>query len=249
MKLNHWQVIAICILGFSLGYFTGLEYPINTLEPYHPHHISIEASQANANIVAVSQRTGKGNIGSVNVRMVPGNGKTLTDTNPFIEASTQLSASTAKNVAERLVGMRIVKHDIIYSFDITGTVIGGPSAGVSMAVATAAAMKNRSIRDDVVATGSINYDGSIGEVGSIVEKAKAAGEAEMDLFLVPEGQGTFIRYKEEVEREEVAPGFIVRRRNYIPEKMDLNNYTQENYDMRTEEIRNVREALNYMLEG
>ncbi|MFP4006348.1 MAG: S16 family serine protease, partial [Candidatus Hadarchaeia archaeon] len=44
------------------------------------------------------------------------------------------------------------------------------------------------IRNGVVITGSISPDGEIGPVGGVKEKAEAAEAANMEIFLVPEGQ-------------------------------------------------------------
>lgn len=244
MKIDKWNLAASWILIFLLGYFVALGVPnnINTYTPFESANITVASSK----IVAVSEGGGRGSIGSVNVEISPGNGKTLVETNPFIEPDTQLSASTSKRVAEMYTGKSLVNHNIIYSFDISGTVIGGPSAGASMTAATIAAIEGRDINQNAVITGTINPDGSIGRVGSIFEKASAAGESGMNKFLVPKGQETLIRYKEEIKREEVAPGFIIRRVHYIPEEISLNNYTMRKYGMRTIEVEDIEEALSFL---
>ncbi len=65
--------------------------------------------------------------------------------------------------------------------------IGGPSAGLAYALAISD-MIDRS--DDaqgraVAATGTIDADGKVGEVGGVAEKAVAAEHAGADLFVVP----------------------------------------------------------------
>ena len=65
----------------------------------------------------------------------------------------------------------------------------GPSAGAALTIATIAALKHDSIRSDVVITGTINADGTIGQIGGVLEKAQAAKDIGAKLFLVPVGQG------------------------------------------------------------
>jgi Lon-like protease len=70
--------------------------------------------------------------------------------------------------------------------------IGGPSAGLAYALAITD-MIDRA--DDaqgraVAATGTIDADGTVGEVGGVAEKAIAAKDAGADLFLVPRDEVT-----------------------------------------------------------
>ena len=81
------------------------------------------------------------------------------------------------------------KTDVLFSINgDSAQIVGGPSAGSAMAVATAAALMNKQIRKDIVVTGTIEQGGDIGQVGGLVEKAKVAKENGVRLFLVPHGQ-------------------------------------------------------------
>ncbi len=64
-----------------------------------------------------------------------------------------------------------------------------------MTVATVAALKNLSIRDDVYMTGMIYPDGYIGPVGGLKYKLEAAAKNGAKIFLIPQGQR--ITYVEE----------------------------------------------------
>lgn len=204
------------------------------------------ARSASAPIVAVSQ-TGEGTIGQVTVRIRPGTGKVLLDTNPFIETSTQISATTARNVAEEVTGVSLRDKDVIYTFSISGTYLGGPSAGAAMTAATIAAIRNASIRRDIAITGSIRPDGRIGRVGGVVEKAMTAGEHGMETFLVPAGQSHITFYRRVIERERVAPGFLYRDTRYEPIRIRLNNLTRRRYGMGTRSVATIQEALPTLL--
>ncbi|MFB6076807.1 MAG: S16 family serine protease, partial [Candidatus Nanohaloarchaea archaeon] len=190
---------------------------------------------ATANIVAVAQGGG-GTVGQVTVKIVPGSGKVLLDTNPFVETDTQFSAKTAKSVAEQVTGVSLDDRNVVYTFSIRGDYLGGPSAGAAMTVATIAAIRNATVRQDAVITGTVRPDGRIGQVGGVVEKAVAAGNNGMDLFLVPEGQETMTYYERRVEEERVGPGFAFRDVRYVPRTVDLSNLTTERFGMAVDAV-------------
>ncbi len=71
------------------------------------------------------------------------------------------------------------------SYSITGA-IDGPSAGGLMTVAVAAAIRNQQPRPGVAMTGTISPDGSIGIVGGILDKIKAAERAGFETVVIPQ---------------------------------------------------------------
>jgi PDZ domain-containing protein len=68
--------------------------------------------------------------------------------------------------------------------------IGGPSAGLAFTLALIDELTKGNLmgRGRVVATGTINEDGSVGAIGALEQKAIAARDAGATLFLVPAGQ-------------------------------------------------------------
>jgi len=101
-------------------------------------------------------------IGTVHVALKAGTGNVLVNTNPFVEPDTQYSVREAVEVAENFTNMNISNKDIIISFDINGTVIGGPSAGAATTVTAIAAMEGKNVRPDGAITGTIEEEGYIG---------------------------------------------------------------------------------------
>jgi Lon-like protease len=67
--------------------------------------------------------------------------------------------------------------------------VEGPSAGLAFALEVYSALTGGSLANGhrVAATGAINVDGSVGEIGGAAQKAIGAGEAKADVFLVPQG--------------------------------------------------------------
>ncbi len=119
-----------------------------------------------------------------------GTGHVFVDTSPYTQVDLQGSARLAAMVASDALGIDQRAYDFYYIIDISSPIIGGPSAGGALTVATIAAINNWSLKPDLVMTGMINPDGSIGPVGGIPYKLEAAAARNYTLFLVPEGQGT-----------------------------------------------------------
>ncbi|VVB87637.1 Lon protease [uncultured archaeon] len=119
-----------------------------------------------------------------------GTGHVFVDTSPYTQVDLQGSARLAAMVASDVLGIDQRSYDFYYIIDISSPIIGGPSAGGALTVATIAAIENWTIKPDVVMTGMINPDESIGPVGGIPYKLQAAAAKNYTLFLVPEGQGT-----------------------------------------------------------
>jgi hypothetical protein len=66
--------------------------------------------------------------------------------------------------------------------------IDGPSAGALMAVGVAAAIRGDPVRSKMAMTGTVEVDGSIGDVGGIPQKVRGAAAAGMETVLIPSGQ-------------------------------------------------------------
>jgi predicted S18 family serine protease len=69
----------------------------------------------------------------------------------------------------------------------TSTGTDGPSAGAVMTVGFVAPLKGERIRRGIAVTGTINPDGTIGSVGSIPDKIRAAVREGYRTILIPEG--------------------------------------------------------------
>jgi predicted S18 family serine protease len=72
------------------------------------------------------------------------------------------------------------------AYAATGT--DGPSAGAVMTVGFAALFKGDRIRRGIALTGTIRSDGTIGPVGGIPDKVRAAVREGYRTILIPEGQ-------------------------------------------------------------
>jgi PDZ domain-containing protein len=83
-----------------------------------------------------------------------------------------------------------VHFDPPFKVDIASDRIGGPSAGLAFTLEVLDVLTKGELTGGhkVAATGTIELDGSVGEVGGVAQKAVAVEAAGVDLFLVPKAE-------------------------------------------------------------
>ena len=128
-----------------------------------------------------------GGIFQLEVQTRPGNGSVYTDISPRMGLATQESESDAVQYAFSSTGMNPSQCDVLFRMkgNFGDNSVDGPSAGAAMAVATRAALLNRTIRQDAAMTGTISRSGSVGAVGGVIEKALAAKDTGAKYFVAP----------------------------------------------------------------
>ena len=195
-------------------------------------------------IVGVDKE-GRGIVGNLTVEIQPGKGRILVDTSPLQGLYTQSSERVAVKVASDITKFNFSSYDVIYSISTPGaTNVEGPSAGAAMAIATIAAVKNKTISDSFSITGTVEEDHSIGKVGEIFAKAKAAADSGISLFLIPAGQAEQIQYVRKVRTP--SPGWRIE--TIEPVRINIITYAKENWDMDVYEVSTIEEALKYAFE-
>lgn len=109
--------------------------------------------------------------------------------NVLVDETLQSSAQTAVHVARDVTRTSLINKDILINIkapaEAHGLIISGGSAGAAMTLAAMAAMQGKTLRKDVLITGTINFDHTIGRIGAARAKALAAKEKGAVLFLVP----------------------------------------------------------------
>ncbi len=153
---------------------------------------NVHALENGVTIPLVADRmSDNGEVGSylnAQVIVTNGTGHVFVDTNPYTQVDLQGSARIAAIVASDVLGIDESKYDFYYIIEIDSPIIGGPSAGGALTVATIAAINKWTIKPGVVMTGMIDPDETIGPVGGIPFKLEAAATKNTTLFLVPQGQ-------------------------------------------------------------
>lgn len=99
-------------------------------------------------------------------------------------AGPQWTAASAAAAATAMLWSGVDPSTVSISFTVTGQ-IDGPSAGGILTVGTLAALRGETLDPDVTMTGMISPDGSIGIVGGVPLKIRAAAAAGLKTVLVP----------------------------------------------------------------
>jgi uncharacterized protein len=192
----------------------------------------------------------EGTVMDITVDIREGRGLVLVNTETPTGVDFQTSARTAVEVTQSVTGADLRERDVIFSIKSKDSAsdlqaVDGPSAGAAMTVLLAAELdaagyNTAQIKQDVLMTGTINPDGTVGPVGGIPEKAIAAGQYGAKTFLVPSGQAV---YSEQVCEERQEGPFIYR--TCRSEEKPLSEYAEKNYGMQVIEVENVNDALAY----
>ena len=138
--------------------------------------------------------------------------------------------------------MDLSNYDIIYSIITNASAVEGPSAGAALALVTIAALEDRQLNPNVMITGTVKSDGSIGKVGDVFSKAKAAKEFNATTLLVPIGQSV----KTNSAYEKQCKNFLVSKLCSSEwETRDIN--IENEVGIKVIEGHNIEEALNYLV--
>jgi predicted S18 family serine protease len=208
-----------------------------------PKQPLFNATQATVYLPAVNDK-GDGVMTALVVEGVPGTGRTLVDIDSLLFwGDTQQSIRIAKKVAANLTNKNVDNFDLVYNIYANATTIGGESAGAAITIGTMAVLMNKTARKDVVITGTINHDGTIGPVQGIFAKAKAAKEVNATIFLIPLLQSMEVIYDEQQHCEKFGPSEVCTTER-IPKKV---NVSQE-AGINVVEVRSIEEAAKYFFE-
>ena len=239
-------ILNIILLSFRLarnGVQTDKELKLES-NAYSPRFISDFNTTSVEMILPAVDKDGNG-VGTVlRVQATKGTGKTLVEIgNLLFWADTQSSIRTAKDVAENVTGISLSNIDLIYSVDANASVIGGPSAGAALTIATIAAIEGRKPRSAVMITGAINHDGTIGPVSGVLEKAKVAKDNGANMFLVPLLHSGEIVYETRDYCRNFGPTEFCTQETY-PRKVDVSKEA----GIEVNEVQDIKEAAEYFFE-
>lgn len=164
----------------------------------------------------------------------PGNGDVFLSTQPLTEIDMQGSARLAVETAAYVTGIDASGSDFFFSVTTSSVTIGGPSAGGAMAVAVAALLEGWEVREDIVMTGMVNPDGSIGPIGGLLQKLEAVASVNASHFLVPLGQSRVV-----VERVETVSG----QQRVVRETVDVAQVGRDEYGIEVQEVADLYDAM------
>lgn len=208
--------------------------------------LALGSSKVHLVAVRSTERGYEGVVLECYVKLLRGSGRVLVDTEPRIGIDLQSSLRVAVSVAEGLTGSNFSRVDVVAR--VVGEeeveVVDGPSAGAAIAAAVISAVRGERLNDTVYITGTVNPDGSVGQVGGVLEKALAAAEHGAKLFVVPKGQRSALAWR--VVERRVGP-FIIQRAE--PTYIDVEGFLRSRgFSVKVVEVENVAEAYRYLAE-
>ncbi len=199
--------------------------------------------EAFAKIVGVDSQ-GRGIVGNISVEIQPGKGRVLVDTTPLQGIYTQDSERVAVKVASDITGFGFSDYDVIYNIvTMSANSVEGPSAGGAMTLATIAAIQDKHLSSYFSMTGTINEDHTIGKVGGILAKVKAAADNGITLFLIPKGESIQYQYVRQIKTP--SPGWRVE--TVEPVEVNVTEMAKE-WGLDVYEVSRIEEAVKYAFE-
>ncbi len=120
------------------------------------------------------------------LNVTPGTGiVNVTAGNAAVGSDTVQSARYAVAYATSYLGVNESSYNFNFSILSAGSNVSGPSAGLPLTLLTIAALKHTQLPQNLVATGTISTNGSVGPIGGIFDKARSAKTIGANVFLVP----------------------------------------------------------------
>ena len=188
--------------------------------------------------------TYQGIVMKITVEIRDGAGQVLVNTAIPTGVDFQTSAKTAVMVAQKITNVDLSKKDVIFSISSENNqelqAVDGGSAGGAMTVLLSSDILGKTLNDKVLMTGTIQDDGTIGEIGGATEKADAAGKYGAKIFLVPQGQATV-----EIQSCDEKTEGVFTYRSCTAQEKPLSPITEKQYGMKVIEVNNIEQALSY----
>jgi uncharacterized protein len=186
----------------------------------------------------------QGTVLKIMVDVRDGTGLVLVNTALPTGVDFQTSARTAVSVSHQITGLDLSKKDVIFSISAGNNqdlqAVDGGSAGGAMTVLLVSDLLGKNLNNQVLMTGTIQADGTVGPIGAAAEQADAAGQYGAKIFLVPQGQG--IMPVQSCTQTKQGP-FIYQ--NCTTEEKSLSPEMESKYGMKVIEINTIQDALKY----
>jgi predicted S18 family serine protease len=139
--------------------------------------------------VAVFNNSEGGELVGISLFMKPGHGGILLDVskNTF-GADIQDTLPLIKSYAQAFTGKSLAYKDIIIAMDTQAENIQGTSGGAAIVIGLIAMSENLTLKDDIVISGVLQPDGTLGSVSSLDQKIAVADSLGVGEFLIPKVQ-------------------------------------------------------------
>ncbi|MFT4304620.1 MAG: S16 family serine protease [Candidatus Woesearchaeota archaeon] len=193
----------------------------------------ITAKQLSMKLLSVGEIEGekRGSIANLHIEARQGSGRVFIDTFPLTQLDTQISTRFAKETACKFLNRNCNYVDFFYTLRSDSPLLGGPSAGASIAVITAALIENLDLDEKTAMTGTINSGGIIGQVSGIKYKIDAAFNNGIEKVILPYGKSSYtINYKDGNETKNKTIDFVEYGKDLGIEVVYVKNLNEALYE-------------------
>ena len=153
----------------------------------------VVSKEGHMTLLAVQEASNgyNGAIADLYLEIIPGSGRVFLETFPLLKIDTQISTRFAKEIACDYLGSDCEKYDFIYTINSGSVIVGGPSAGSSIATLTILMLQDSRVNEEIAMTGTINSGGIVGPVGGLRDKIRVASGSGIKTVLIPKGERFF----------------------------------------------------------
>lgn len=173
--MNQWRVLAMLLLLVSA--------------PAYAYTTQIRAP-------AVLIGVDRGILTTITLNVTPGNGTVLV--NPggtgTVALDTRQSVLTAVRYASSYLAVNESRYNFRFQIGNNDSNVSGPSAGLALTLLTMSGLEQRPMYSDFALTGTINPNGTVGQIGGVFDKVQASKSVGARFMLVPYAQNSSEEY-------------------------------------------------------
>ncbi len=154
----------------------------------------VSARSGSMTLLSVAEINGQleGRTADLFLEIEAGHGRVFIDTFPLTMLDTLISTRFANEITCDFLNRDCSRVDFFYNIRSNAPLLGGPSAGSSVAVLTVSLIDDVKLDSKTAITGTINSGGIIGPVGGLKEKIDAAFDAGLNKVLIPPQNGLYV---------------------------------------------------------
>ncbi len=173
---------------------------------------------------AVLTNADRGVLTSIYLNVTSGNGTVSATTggSGTVAQDTIQSAQTAVSYAASYLSINESRYDFSFRINSNDSNVSGPSAGLAMTLLSVAGLERTQLNPNFTVTGTINANGTVGQIGGVFDKVQAAKSINARYILVP----------------------YLNRSNY---QYLFYYLSQQAYGVPVIEVRNVSQAVQYAI--
>jgi predicted S18 family serine protease len=204
---------------------------------YGDYNPSLFSKYIDVPVLAVSADEKSGIQGWLRIAFIEGNGNNVVfDGRTNVDTTTIESVLNAVEFAESYLNEQ---HDYFFSYDLKTEKVSGGSTGSSIASGIIALAQNKTMKNNTIITGEVDYDGNLIETGGIPLKVAVASVSGHKTLFLPENSSQYTLIEKHVAGSSVY---------YVSKELNMTDYAKSIYNMELSECPNLKLCLNFILQ-